>query len=116
MTGIPGVLRRGIIQPRYILAIVIVLIAMMVSMALYEFSPSRKDIMRILQEEAISIMSDNALVCFSKIGILGCIDVATVMEERAAAGKVELGEAEGNEKAMCFADIDHHGELARAYS
>jgi two-component system sensor histidine kinase HydH len=73
MTNVPGVLRRGIIQPKYILAIVIVLIGMMVGMTLYELSASRQDITRILQEEAmslaeaISIMSDNSLVCFSKI-------------------------------------------------
>lgn len=33
------------------------------------------------------------------VGILECIDVATVMEECNAAGKLELGEGEGNEKA-----------------
>jgi len=76
MTALPGVLRRGIIQPKYILAIVIVLMGMMVAMGLYEISASRQDIMSVLKEEAtslaeaISIMSDNSLVCFGEIEYL----------------------------------------------
>ena len=73
MTGVPGVLRRGIIQPKYILAIVVVLMGIMVGMSLYEFSASREDIMSVLREEAmslaeaISIMGDNSLICFNEI-------------------------------------------------
>ena len=73
MADVPGILRRNIIQPKYILAIVVVLMIMMISMGLYEISASKRDIMSVLQEqamslaEAISIMSDNSLVCFYKL-------------------------------------------------
>ena len=73
MTGVPGFMQRGIIQPKYILAIVAILMVIMVGMGLYELSASRRDIIRVLEEEAmslaesISVMSDNSLICFSKI-------------------------------------------------
>ena len=76
MKALPKTLRRGIIQPKYILAIVIVLMAMMIAMALYEISASRQDVMSVLMEEAaslaeaISIMSDNSLICFEEIEYL----------------------------------------------
>jgi PAS domain S-box-containing protein len=76
MKALPETLRKGIIQPKYILAIVLVLMAMMVAMALYEISASRQDVMSVLREEAtslaeaISIMSDNSLVCFGEIEYL----------------------------------------------
>ena len=73
MTGVPGFMQRGIVQPKYILAIVATLMVIMVGMGLYELSASRRDIIRVLEEEAmslaesISVMSDNSLICFSKI-------------------------------------------------
>jgi two-component system sensor histidine kinase HydH len=73
MTGVPGFMQRGIIQPKYILAIVAILMVIMMGMGLYELSASRRDIIRVLEEEAmslaesISVMSDNSLTCFSKI-------------------------------------------------
>jgi len=76
MTVLPETLRRGITQPKYILAIVIVLMSMMVAMGLYEISASRQDIMSVLREEAaslaeaISIMSDNSLACLGEIEYL----------------------------------------------
>lgn len=72
MAFVPEVLRKGIIQPKYILAIVVILIVMIAGMSLYELSTSSKDIMRVLREEAISlaesisVVSDNALICFDR--------------------------------------------------
>ena len=66
------IIKKGIVQPRYILAIAIVLIAVLVGMGLYELSASNKDVMVVLQEEAssiaeaISIMGNNSLVSFDK--------------------------------------------------
>jgi len=76
MKGLPEVLRKGIIQPKYILVIVIILMGMMIAMGLYEISASKQGIMHILREEAaslaeaISIMGDNSLVCFGEIEYL----------------------------------------------
>ena len=73
MKSLPKVLRSGIIQPKYVLAVVVVLMVMMVGMGLYEFSSGKQDIMRVLREEAmslaeaVSIMSDNSLVSSYKI-------------------------------------------------
>lgn len=64
------IIRKGIIQTKYILAIAIVLIIVLVGTGLYELSSSNKDLMRVLNEEALSIseavsvMSDRALLCF----------------------------------------------------
>lgn len=67
-----NILKKGIIQPKYILAIAIVFVIVMVSMVLYELSASKRDIINVLKEEAmslaetISIMGDNSLLSFSK--------------------------------------------------
>ena len=66
------IIRKGIIQPKYILAITIVLIAVLVGMGFYELSASNRDLMAVLQEEAtsiaeaINIMGDKSLLCFDK--------------------------------------------------
>ena len=76
MKGLPGVLNIDIVQPKHILAIVAILMGMMIAMGLYEMSASRRDIERVLREEAtslaeaISIMSDNSLACFGEIEYL----------------------------------------------
>lgn len=76
MKNLPGVLRKGIIQTKYILAIIIVLMGMMIVMGLYGMSASKQDIMHILRGEAsaladaISIMSDKSLKCFDEIEYL----------------------------------------------
>lgn len=67
-----NILKKGIIQPKYIFAIAIVFVIVMVSMVLYELSASKRDIINVLKEEAmslaetISIMGDNSLLSFSK--------------------------------------------------
>ncbi len=72
MISLVNILKKGIIQPKYILAIAIVFIIVMVSMGLYELSASKRDIMHVLEEEAmslaetISVMGDNSLLSFSK--------------------------------------------------
>lgn len=76
MKGLPRVLHIDIVQPKYILVIVIILMGMMIAMGLYEISASKQGIMHILREEAvslaeaISIMGDNSLVCFGEIEYL----------------------------------------------
>mgnify|MGYP005851065635 CR=1 FL=1 len=66
------IIGKGIIQPRYILAIATVLMVVLVGMGLYELSASNKDVMSVLQEEAmslaeaISIMGNNSLIFFDK--------------------------------------------------
>jgi len=63
----------GILKPKYILWIAFILIFIIVSINVYELLTSKQDIMKILQEEAISlaesisIMGDNSLECFNMI-------------------------------------------------
>jgi len=70
------IIRKGVIKPKYILAIAVVLIAVLVGMGLYELSSSNRDLMTVLQEEAMSlaeavaIMSDNSLLCFDETVLL----------------------------------------------
>ncbi|MGB9597834.1 MAG: hypothetical protein ACPL7B_16235, partial [Candidatus Poribacteria bacterium] len=65
-----NIVKKGIIQAKYILAIAVVLIIVLLGTGLYELSSSSKDLMRVLNEEALSIseavnvMSDRALLCF----------------------------------------------------
>lgn len=72
MISLVNVFKKGVIQPKYIFAVAIVLIIVMVGMGLYEFSASKRDIMHVLEEEAmslaetISVMGDNSLLSFSK--------------------------------------------------
>jgi two-component system sensor histidine kinase HydH len=72
------IIRKGIIQPKYILAIAIVLIAVLVGMGFYELSASNRDLMTVLQEEAtsiaeaINIMGDNSLLSFDEMMDLIC--------------------------------------------
>lgn len=72
MISLVNILKKGLIQPKYILAVAIVFIIVMVGMGLYELSASKRDIMHVLEEEAmslaetISVMGDNSLLSFSK--------------------------------------------------
>ena len=65
-----NIIKKGIIEARYVFAVAIVFIIVMVGTGLYELSSSNKDLMRVLHEEAmsiseaISVMSDRALLCF----------------------------------------------------
>lgn len=72
MISLINILKKGIIQPKYILAIAIIFIILMVCMGLYEAFSSKRDIIHVLKEEAmslaetISVMGDNSLLSFSK--------------------------------------------------
>jgi two-component system sensor histidine kinase HydH len=67
------IIKKGIIQPKYILAIAIVLIAVLVGMGFYELSASNRDLMTVLQEEAtsiaeaINIMGEKSLLSFDEM-------------------------------------------------
>ena len=89
MSNLPGILRRGTIQPKYILAIVTILMAMMIGIGLYELSSSKQDVMSVLQEEAmslaeaISIVGNNSLIVFDSIeelAIQRLMDNARILE------------------------------------
>ena len=97
MRIIPGILKRGIVSPKYILAIVAVLIVIMVGMGLYEFYTGKRDIIQVLQEEAISlaesisIMGDNSLTCFNMIEDLvfdRLMDNARILEDMDYKGRL----------------------------
>lgn len=97
MRDIPRTLKRGIVPPKYILAIAVVLIITMFGMGLYEFYTSKRDIMHVLQEEAISlaesisIMGDNSLISFGMIEELvfrRLMDNARILEEMDYQGRL----------------------------